>query len=296
LRSYPECFPCSINQALRTVKMAGLGEAAQREAVLAAERALVGTDHEVPPAVVATAAIRAVEDLYPGVDPFLEMKVRTSKEALALYERIRPGLESDLAWVGLVERVRLSAKLAAAGNIIDFGVGLEFDLEATLAETLAKPLAIDHSEAFAHALIAGDSLLIVSDNAGEIVFDRFLMDEALRLGKQVYLSVKSGPVINDAMHEDAARAGIGDPVRVIETGSSSLGIVFEECSPEFTDIFRGAGVVLSKGQANYETLDAAERDVFFILRAKCPIVARELGVPAGASVLQIGGHNTDFPQ
>jgi damage-control phosphatase, subfamily I len=265
--------------------MAGLGEAAQREAVLAAERALVGTDHEVPPAVVATAAIRAAEGLYPGIDPFLEMKVRTTREALALYERVKPGLESDLAWVGLVERVRLSAKLAAAGNIIDFGVGLEFDLEATLAETLATPLAIDHSDALARALIAGDSLLIVSDNAGEIVFDRFLMDEALRLGKQVYLSVKSGPVINDAMRDDVVRAGIGDPVRVIETGSSSLGIVFEECSEEFQDVFWDAGVVLSKGQANYETLDAAERSVFFILRAKCPIVARELEVPAGASVL-----------
>jgi uncharacterized protein with ATP-grasp and redox domains len=265
--------------------MAGLREAVQEKAVLAAERALVGTDHAVPPAVVATAAIRAAEGFYPGIDPFLEMKVRTTSEALALYERIRPGVMVDLEGMDPVGRVRLGAKLAAAGNIIDFGVGLEFDLEATLAETLGKALAIDHSEGLAAALAASESLLVVSDNAGEIVFDRFLMDEALRLGKQVYLSVKSGPVINDAMRDDAVRAGIGLPIRVIETGSSSLGIVFEECTEEFREIFTRAGVVLSKGQANYETLDEVERPVFFILRAKCPIVARELGVPAGASVL-----------
>jgi uncharacterized protein with ATP-grasp and redox domains len=285
LRSYPECFPCSINQALRTVKMAGLGEAFQQRAVLEAERALVGTDHVVSPAVVATAAIRAVEGLYPGIDPFLEMKVRTTTEALALYERIRPGVMADLERMASAERVRLCAKLAAVGNIIDFGVGLEFDLERTLAETLAVDLAIDDSETLYEALAASESLLVVSDNAGEIVFDRFLMDEAVRLGKQVYLSVKSGPVINDAMRDDTVRAGIGDPVSVIETGSSSLGVVFEECSPEFLDVFGSAGVVLSKGQANYETLDEVERPVFFILRGKCPIVARELGVPAGASVL-----------
>ena len=80
------------------------------------------------------------------------------------------------------------------------------------------------------------------------------------LGKQVYLSVKSGPIINDAMRDDALRAGIGEPVEVIETGSSSLGVVFEECSEEFREIFRSAGVVLSKGQANYETLDDAPRE------------------------------------
>jgi uncharacterized protein with ATP-grasp and redox domains len=285
LRSYPECFPCSINQALRTVKMAGLGEAIEEKAVLAAERVLVGTDHAVPPAVVATAAIRAVEGLYPGIDPFLEMKVSTTSEALALYERIRPGVMADLERMTPAERVRLCAKLAAVGNIIDFGVGLEFDLEQTLAETLAVDLAIDDSGSLYEALAASGSLLVVSDNAGEVVFDRFLMDLAGKLGKHVYLSVKSGPILNDATREDAQRAGIGDPVLVIETGSSSLGVVFEECSPEFLDVFGNAGVVLSKGQANYETLDEVQRPVFFILRAKCPIVARELGVPAGASVL-----------
>jgi uncharacterized protein with ATP-grasp and redox domains len=265
--------------------MAGLDEAFQERAVIEAERALVGTDHAVPPAVIATAAIKAAEGLYPGIDPFLDMKVRTTAEALALYHAIKPEVTAKLAGFGPVERIRYCAKLAAAGNIIDFGVGTEFDLEKTLAETLGTELAVDRSEDFYEAVVAGGSLLVVSDNAGEIVFDRFLMDEAVRLGKQVYLSVKSGPILNDATREDTERAGIGEPVEVIETGSSSLGIIFGECSDEFRELFCRAGVVLSKGQANFETLDSAARTVFFILRAKCPIVARELRVPAGSSVL-----------
>lgn len=265
--------------------MAGLGEEAGARAAEAAERGLAGADLALAPAVIATRAMRAAEHLWRGCDPFLEMKKKNTGEALALYEAVKPDALAVMERMPPVGRIRHAAKLAAAGNIIDFGVGTEFDLEATLAETLATPLAIDESERFSRALEAGESLLVVSDNAGEIVFDRFLIDEALRLGKRVRVSVKSGPIINDAMRDDALRAGIAEPVEVIETGSSSLGVVFEECSPEFLEAFRMADVVLSKGQANYETLDDAPRSVFFILRAKCPIVARHLSVPAGGSVL-----------
>jgi uncharacterized protein with ATP-grasp and redox domains len=96
------------------------------------------------------------------------------------------------------------------------------------------------------------------------------------------------------MREDAIQAGIERPIEIVETGSSSLGIILEECSQRFKDLLRGAGVVLSKGQANYETLDDADRTIFFILRAKCPIIAQKIGIPTGASVLMTdaGGHET----
>lgn len=285
MRSDPECLPCSVRQALRTAMIAGLGEEIQRQAVRAAEAAVKDTDLAVAPAIVATRAMRAAEHLWQGRDPFLAMKIKTTEEAVGLYESVKWDVRRKIEGMGPVEAIRYSAKLAAAGNIIDFGVGTEFDLEKTLAETLRAPLAIDESERLYDRILAAESLLVVSDNAGEIVFDRFLMDEVAKLGKKVYLSVKSGPIINDAMRDDAERAGIGAPVQVIETGSSSLGVVSEECSQGFRAILGSAGVVLSKGQANYETLDQSSRSVFFILRAKCPIVARELGVSAGASVL-----------
>jgi len=275
--------------------MAGLDQTIQKKAVEVAAKAVHDMDLSVPPALVATKAMRAAAHLWEGADPFLEMKIKTTEEALALYEAVKADLAGKLGKMAPVERVRLCAKLAAAGNIIDFGVGTEFDLEKTLEETLGAPLAIDESEMLYRALASAPSLLVVSDNAGEIVFDRFLMDEALALGKQVCLSVKSGPIINDAMRDDAVRAGITGPIRVIETGSSSLGVVFEECSEEFREAFDGAGVVLSKGQANYETLDQSPRSVFFILRAKCPLVARELGVPAGASVLSVNRAGASRP-
>jgi uncharacterized protein with ATP-grasp and redox domains len=265
--------------------MAGLDEDAQKRAVVEAMRVLAGLDYGAPPAVIATRAIRASEDLYEGADPFARIKWDTTVEALAMYEHIKPEIMSRMSDMAPAECIRYCAKLAAAGNIIDFGVSSEFDLEAALAETLESDLAVDHSERLHEALTSASDLLLVSDNAGEIVFDRFLMDEAVRLGKEVYVSVKSGGILNDATVEDAMRAGIRRPIRIIATGSDSLGLILEECSEEFRDLYARAGVVISKGQANYETLDDAAREVFFILRAKCPIVADQMQVPTGASAL-----------
>lgn len=265
--------------------MAGLDEEAQKQAAQAAMRVLADLDHDAPPAIIATRAIRASEQLYKGIDPFEKVKHESTADALAMYEKIKPDVGSQLSEMEPVERIRYCAKLAAVGNIIDFGMSSEFDLEGTLAETMERGLFVDDSDKLYREIMATESLLLISDNAGEIVFDRFLLDEAVGLGKRVYVSVKSGGILNDAVYKDAVQAGIADPIHVVETGSDSLGLILDECTAKFRDLFFSAGVVISKGQANYETLDDATRSIFFILRAKCPIVARLMNVPTGASVL-----------
>jgi uncharacterized protein with ATP-grasp and redox domains len=265
--------------------MAGLDDKGQKEAARAAMKVLGGLDYGDAPAVIATEAIRSAEVLYRGKDAFEKIKRQTTAEALSLYEAIKPDMMSQLESMGPVDRIRLCAKLAAAGNIIDFGISSDFDLKGTLEDTLARDLAVDDSAALSAAIGKSQEVLVIGDNAGEIVFDRFLLDEIVRLGKKAYLSVKSGPILNDAVREDAVAAGIAGPIEIVETGSSSLGVALQECTPEFLDLFRRAGAVISKGQANYETLDDASRTVFFILRVKCPVISGPMGIPTGASVL-----------
>jgi len=285
LESAPECIPCAVSQVVRSARMAGLDDEAQKEAARAAMRVLADLDHGAAPAVIATAALRAGEPFFGGKDAFEKVKRDTTAEALTLYEAVRPGVMAQMETMGAAERLGLCAKLAAAGNIIDFGISSDFDLKGTLEDTLARDLAVDDSAGLHTAIMAAEEVLVIGDNAGEIVFDRFLLDEIVRLGKSAYLSVKSGPVLNDAILEDAVAARIGDHVKVIETGSSSLGVALDECSPEFLDLFNRAGVVISKGQANYETLDDAAREIFFILRVKCPVISKPMGIPTGASIL-----------
>ncbi len=288
MKSSPECIPCSVRQAIRTARIAGLDENSQVEIARKAMEALMDLDHGVPPAILATRAIRSGDHLLSNVDPFEKLKWETTVEALAMYEHIKPEIQKRFLQLDEVGRIKLCVKLAAAGNIIDFGVGSEFDLEKTLRETISGELVVDESEELLEAVIASRNILLISDNAGEIVFDRFLLDEFVRRGKDVYVSVKSRGILNDATYEDAIRAGIGEPIKIIETGSDSLGIILGECSDQFKDVFFKAGVVISKGQANYETLDDAERQIFFILKAKCPIVAERLGVPTASNLLTRG--------
>ena len=175
MRSAPECIACSINQALRTARLAGVDEETQMKALKRAVEALAKADMTKPPAVLATSAILASGEVYDQDDPYREEKKRTTEEALHLYNEIKPVVEAEMAGMDPVARIGHAAKMAAAGNIIDFGIGKPFDIEATLKDTLENGFAVDHSEHLYETLKGADSFLLISDNAGEIVFDRFLI-------------------------------------------------------------------------------------------------------------------------
>ena len=87
------------------------------------------------------------------------------------------------------------------------------------------------------------------------------------------------------MRADATAAGLDGFVEVMDTGSDGAGIVLESCSPEFQRRFARAGLILAKGQANFESLDGCGQDIFFLFKVKCSVVARHIGHPIGSLVL-----------
>lgn len=100
-------------------------------------------------------------------------------------------------------------------------------------------------------------------------------------------AVKDRPILNDAMLQDAAYVGMTEQIRVISIGSGFLGTILKDCSEEFKQAYKKADIVISKGQANYESLEALgkeDRRLYFLLRAKCEIVAKNLGVELGQMV------------
>ncbi len=122
-------------------------------------------------------------------------------------------------------------------------------------------------------------MLIIGDNAGETIFDKVLIEELLNL--EIIYAVRSGPIINDATIEDVELAGLNRQVRLISTGCDAPGVIRTECSQEFLKIFDEADIVISKGQGNYETLSEEEREIFFLLKVKCPVIAKHIGVDSG---------------
>jgi uncharacterized protein with ATP-grasp and redox domains len=129
----------------------------------------------------------------------------------------------------------------------------------------------------------GGTILYLADNAGEIVFDRLLLEQLA--GARLKVAVKGGAVINDATRRDAEQAGIGEVAEIIDTGSDTPGVVLEETGDGFREEFGRAELVIAKGQGNYEALSEAPREVFFLLMVKCDVLASDLGEPRGTLYL-----------
>lgn len=277
MRSRPDCVLCAARQALTSGRMASASEELQVAMLYRAMKALVSCSLELSPAELASRAIRAAIDLLDIEDPFRDIKACYNRIALELVERYRGMVE------GATDPLTVALKLAVAGNVVDFGVGKKFDLEQTVEQVLNLNFAVDYTHSFQEDLKQAETVLFVADNAGEIAFDKLLLEQ---MGsREIYVAVKSGPILNDATLQDAHQVGLNRVAQLITTGSNSLGINLQECSEEFKRLLWSVDLVLGKGHANFETMDQLDREVYLLLMAKCPVVAEELGVKVGDTVL-----------
>ncbi|MBT3327854.1 MAG: DUF89 family protein [Gemmatimonadales bacterium] len=84
---------------------------------------------------------------------------------------------------------------------------------------------------------------------------------------------------------DAWEVGMHELVSVIDNGSDAPGTILEDCSDAFRQHFDRAELIIAKGQGNFETLSGAAQNIAFWFKVKCPLVARQVGLPVGTHVL-----------
>jgi uncharacterized protein with ATP-grasp and redox domains len=279
MQTYLDCYPCLLRQALQAARFAGANDA-QQKVVLDRVLDVLGKAGltETPPEVAARVHEIVRQEVDDG-DPYRSAKERSTQEALALYPRLT-SLATDAD-----DPLETALRLAIAGNIIDFGAVAEYDLWGTVERVLAQPFTIDDGAALRKALDSTHEVLYLGDNAGETVFDRVLIET---LDVPVVYAVKGGAALNDATREDAEAAGLDKVATVVDNGASTMGTILSRCSGEFRRRFAAAELVIAKGQANYETLSEKGSKVFFLLQAKCPVIARDMGVEVGSILLEQG--------
>jgi len=239
-------------------------------------------DWDVMPVSIAQQIQRLVRKETGQADPYRALKDRMNRTALDLLPAM-----VDLARHHRDPREAV-VRLAIAGNMLDAGSKTRLEPEALQAHLNGVwniPLVGNIADLF-RAADDARSILYLADNAGEIIFDRLLI-EALPLRK-VTVAVRGSPVINDATLEDAATAGISELVPVIANGSDAPGTLIEECSEEFKECFNRADLIIAKGQGNYETLSDTTKDVFFLLTVKCPMIGADIGAPVGSLIAKRG--------
>lgn len=278
-----DCIPCFQRQALQAVRFISDDERLHEQVLKKVMKTLLELEWDSTPPEMAREVHKLIRSLMKENDPYKEVKKESNDLVLKMYPRCK----------GIVERskdpLRTAIRFAIAGNIIDFGALQEFNLKKTIKEVLKKKFAIDDYKRLKEKLKDAKTLLFFTDNAGEIGFDRLVVETILKKRKidRIRFVVKGGPIINDATFEDAVYMSLDElpNVEFLTVSNGDVGTGPNRSSQKVKGWIEEHDLVISKGQGNYEDL-SEYNGIFFMLMAKCPIIASDLGVKVKDIVLR----------
>ena len=275
-----DCLECIARQALRAARIATDDPAVQRRILDDTVARIPGMDLNDSPASLSMAAYQLAASHSGKEDPYRALKRAQNELALSLEDVMRARIRESN------DPLATALHLAAAGNVIDLGIldSHQIDIERVVEEVLHERFAIDHSDCLKRDLDACNDLLYLLDNAGEIVFDKLLI-EVLKEFTNVTAVVKGAPMLNDVVREDADLVGLTNVCEVIDNGGAFIGSPLNQVPQSFLDRMGRADIIIGKGQGNYETIDDFDGNVYLILRAKCEIIAKHMGVKFGQVAL-----------
>ncbi len=215
-------------------------------------------------------------------DPYKKLREEGNEIAQRLIPMVNELIEKD-------ESLENYVKIAVAGNVIDFGALDEnTDMESLLKRQITRKPAINETKSLDMDLKKAKNILFLTDNGGEIVFDKLLIKKIKEdYDVNITVALKENPILNDALIPDAEKLNIDKYAHIISTGASSVGVVKDYISKELKEYMDSVDLIISKGMGNYEGLTEMhiETPVFFLLTTKCNVISREIGVPLGSPVI-----------
>lgn len=290
MKTHLDCIPCFYRQALAAAKHAGASPEKQKEVLDNLAKILPNFPLTISPPEMAREIYSLVGKVL-GIDNniYAKIKDKSNKLALSIYDKLKTRIANSN------DRLLTAVELAIAGNIIDYGAKTSLNIDEEVEKILAEEnqeikkeskLIFNYPE-FKNVLEKSKNILYLADNAGEVVFDRLLIEELITTYQEIKIiyAVKEKPIINDALIEDAYQCGIDKHAEIISSGSDAAGTVLSLCSKDFLEIFTKADMVISKGQGNFEALLETERPIFFLFKVKCPVIAEEVNGTVGDIVL-----------
>ena len=281
MKTYLDCISCFVRQGLDAARLVSGDEQIHEQVVRQVVRLAADLDMTQTPPAMSQQIHRLIRELTGNEDPYRDLKKQHNRFALELYDLLEPTVHST------DDPLETAVRLAVAGNIIDLGVKTSIsdsDIHKTINDSLTASFDETMVEQLRSEAECAQHILYLADNAGEIVFDRLLIEQLPT--EKVTVVVKGSPVINDATMADAEFVGLTKIVEVIDNGSDAPGTILETCSQSFRDRFEAADLVIAKGQGNYETLSDSDKNIFFILKAKCPVIAEHIGCEIGDMILR----------
>ena len=282
MKADTRCLVCSVNQALRVLDKYIRSEEEKWIRLQDMMKIISNLKWGLKPIEMGEVIYEEIGKMIGKRDIYEREKKRSNEMALTILEKIKRAVRDS------ADPLYDAAKLSIAGNLIDLGAPTwdEERIYNKILEILEKPFGINDFEIFKEQLSNATSMLFITDNAGEIVFDRFFIEimKEYNSSVQVFVAAKSKPIINDATVEEAKEI-MGGVATVIDSGMTIPGTIVEKSSDAFRKLFFESDIVVSKGQGNFEGLDEEENEkLYFLLTVKCPVVADYLKVPEGTMI------------
>jgi damage-control phosphatase, subfamily I len=279
-----DCIPCFLKQTIEATRMATSDKTKHIKAVKQVMAYLQQVSLNLSPPEISKEVHHIIRSVTNNSDPYEVVKKQANNQAAKSYPHLQEIIKNSS------DPLLTAITLAIIGNVIDFGTENRYSLEKTIETYLYTPLDKTSVALFKKQLKNAKEILYLADNTGEIYFDKLLLHQIKTKDNNITYVVKAHPIINDAMKYDAISAGIKDYAVIIEGDKESPiscpGMVLSNASNEFQMKLEKADMVISKGQGNYEALNDINRDVFFLLMIKCPLISSEINEALGKPVFK----------
>jgi hypothetical protein len=271
-----DCLPCICRQTLESARMATEDENIQQDIMKKYAQILPRAVDEDISAPELSAEIQAYIKKISGVnDPYKKLKEKNLEAASKILDIAKKEIAD-------AEDPFLAALLMAAmGNSIDAGVSLNVEIEENIERALKHSFKINDYKKFLIDINKARELLFIADNTGEALFDKLLLQKLKNYDLNITYVVREAPILNDLTKKEALEIGIDEYADIISGGSKAPGMLMQTATSEFLEAYNKADIVLSKGQGNLEGLYQEEENIYYLLKAKCELIAKILDVEIG---------------
>ena len=283
IRKNPECISCIIKKHVDQYP-----ESISREdKIKYMERVLLAvanSDIEESAPQIVEKVYQIQREMFGSVKNLSHVKSYFNQKMLGYENKIKNNIEKSQ------NPLLCALKYAMIGNFIDFGAMATVDedkLISLIDSCEEQSIDEDAFESLKNNLENAKRLVYLTDNCGEIVFDKAFISEIQNQFPSLSVTaiVRGGEVLNDCTLYDAHEVGLDKICHVIDNGTLYAGTCLDEISEDAKDAIDNADLIIAKGQGNLETLQYCGLNIFYAFMCKCRMFSNKFGKPLYSGVL-----------
>lgn len=283
IRLNPECISCLMKKHLKAYpkETSRLDKIQYMQSIL---KIISDADKEMSAPELLSQINEVKRDMFGKAEDFSEIKKHFNSMMMSFENDIMSKINSAN------DPLKMGLCYAMTGNYIDFGAldSVGEDKLRELIENVNENMIGDNEyEGFKREIEKSKRVVYLTDNCGEIVFDKVFISVIKNMFPDVSITaiVRGYDVLNDATMTDANEIGLDKVVEVIDNGTDIAGTCLDRISEKASEIIDSADLIISKGQGNFETLQMCGKNIYYVFLCKCQMFADRFNVPLYSGML-----------